>query len=139
MVKINKTYNLSEYWNAREDADLNPSYPESINENIKAGIIECLHEASEKASQLVRNWKTLSNQQLHDLLTSLDMNVVSDSEHDPDDMKPLEIPIDDYVINFLEVYAIIRKTTPEQALMKFYVYGSTFAERHGHAQTEIDP
>lgn len=139
MAKITKIYNLPEHYDIRKDTDLDLTDPESINENIKAGIMEYLYEASEKAPQLVRNWKTLSNQQLHDFLASLGINAVSDSEHGPDDIKPITIPLDNYVVNFLEAYTATCKITPEQALMKFYVYGKTFTERHGHAEPEVDP
>ena len=141
MAKINKTYNLPEYHNIRKDADLDPSDPDSINENIKNGITISLYEAGEKASQLTNNWKTLSKQQLHDLLTSLITNGEYDSEHDPDDMKPLDIPFDDYVVNYIEVYAAVRKTTPEQALMIFYNYNVQDTQKltDQHTATEIDP
>ena len=139
MTEITKTYNLPKSWPAVNDANLKPSNHESINEKIKGGITVSISEAGEKASQLANNWKTLSKQQLHDLLTSLITNGVYDSERDPEDTVPLEIPIDDYVVNYLEVYAAIRKTTPEHALMIFYGYDETFPERYGHAQTEVDP
>ena len=97
------------------------------------------YEAGEKALRLAKNWKTLSKQQLHNLLTSLNINAVFDSERDPDDMMPLDIPIDNYVVNFFEVYAGIRKITPEQALMIFYGYDETFPQRYGHIRPADEP
>ena len=101
---------------------------------FKDGITVSLYEVGEKALQLAKNWKTLSKQQLHDLLTSLNINAVFDAEHDTDNMIPLEIPIDDYAVNFLEVYAAIRKITLEQALIIFYGYDETFPQRYGNIQ-----
>ena len=141
MAKITKIYNLPEHYDIRKDTDLDLTDPESINENIKVGIADWLYEiaiATGKIS-LDRSWETHTKQQLCDLLTALGTRPTPYSKYDMEDTKPLTIPLDDYVVNFLKVYACIRKITPSQALMKFYVYGKTFPERHGLAEPAKDP
>ena len=136
MAKINEKYKLPEWWIIEE---INGLDPDGFNEKIKNGITEYLYEASEKAPQLVRNWKTFSKPQLEDLLTSLGISAASNPEHEPDDLETQTITLDDYVVNFLKVYACIRKITPSQALIKFHNYDATFTARHGCTKTEIDP
>ena len=107
MVKIDKTYNLSEDWIDREVTGL---LSDTVN-----GIEIFLHDARRKTSELDNDWKTLSNQQLHDLLTSLNVNAASYSEHNSDDIKLITITLDDYVVNFLEACTMICKFAPEHS------------------------
>ena len=129
MAKINEKYKLPEWWIIEE---INGLDPDGFNEKIKNGITEYLHNA---------DWKKLLNQQLRDLLTSLGISAASNPEREPDDLEARSISLDDYIVNFLDVYAKICKITTSQALMKFHNYDAQYTKNLAdqHTATEIDP
>ena len=130
-------FNLPKSSPVVRDADLPPSDAGNINAKVKDGIRIYLHENCK--SQLAKNWETPSEQQLRDLVAPNAKSWGYDPKHDPEDMVLIEIPIDDYAVNFLKAYAAKHETTIEHALIIFYLYDETFTERYGHAQAEIDP